>query len=100
MSKVRGKYIRVESDEETVRVGVALALLGVTTQLVLMIWFGAAFYALGYKSRLTDRHKLQWVKGIIKSWTAVFIIMEVLMTLTTGVRLMVLRRQVKIWRLG
>ena len=76
-----------------IRIGITLALLGVATQLFLMIWFGAALYSLGYKSHLADRNKLRWLKGIIKTWTGVFIGLEVLMTVTTAARLMVLRRQ-------
>ncbi|CBQ73987.1 conserved hypothetical protein [Sporisorium reilianum SRZ2] len=76
-----------------VRVVLGGVLFLVAVQAVLINWFGAAFYSVRYKSHLLDKRKSGWVKAIIWAWTVVFIALEVSMTATTLVRLMVLRRK-------
>lgn len=75
------------------RIAVGVATVGIFTQFVLMIWFGAAFYAVRYKHRLLDPTTRHWVKGIISAWAIIFVLLEISMTLTTMARLIVLRRQ-------
>ncbi|KAJ1573647.1 hypothetical protein NDA12_001444 [Ustilago hordei] len=79
--------------KKSTRIGVAVATVGITAQFVLMIWFGAAFYAVRYKHRLLDPSTRHWVKGIISAWAIIFVLLEISTTLTTIARLIVLRRQ-------
>ncbi|KAJ9480131.1 Pentafunctional AROM polypeptide [Pseudozyma hubeiensis] len=87
--------------------GFAFAVITISVQFVLINWFGAAFYSVGYKTRLLDPQKQHWVKGILDSWTIVFILIELCMLLTTIARLMILRGQTSmdaarkvIWKLA
>lgn len=72
------------------RVGLGVALMGITTQFVLMTWFGWAFYSIRTKSHLAAA---PWVKDILSAWCVLFITLEICMTSTTIARLIVLRRQ-------
>ncbi|SPO27594.1 uncharacterized protein UTRI_04374_B [Ustilago trichophora] len=75
------------------RVGVGMALLGIAVQFGLMNWFGGAFVAVKYKSHLLDSKKRRLVRGILNTWSIIFVSLEISMTVTTMARLVVLRRQ-------
>ncbi|SPO32630.1 uncharacterized protein UTRI_04374 [Ustilago trichophora] len=75
------------------RVGVGLAMLGIAVQFGLMNWFGGAFLAVKYKSHLLDSKKRRMVRGILNTWSIIFVSLEISMTITTMARLIVLRRQ-------
>lgn len=75
------------------RLGLAVAMMGISTQFVLMNWFGAAFYTIRYKSHLLDPAKRHWVKSILAAWAIIFITLEICMTITTMARLYILRKQ-------
>ncbi|EST09599.1 hypothetical protein PSEUBRA_000818 [Kalmanozyma brasiliensis GHG001] len=72
------------------RFALGVVLVGVIVQFALMTWFGAAFFRVGLKSRLS---RAPWVKDILSVWCVLFIAIEVAMTATTIARLLVLRRQ-------
>lgn len=73
--------------------GVGLAGIGV--QFALMVWFGAAFFGIKYKTRLGDASADQRVRGILTAWTTAFVVLELALTSSTVVGLVRLRRQTR-----
>lgn len=76
-----------------VRLALSIVLIGIAVQLTLINWFGAAFYAVGFKTHLLDPAKQRWVRAIINSWTVVYVLLDLSMVVTTVARLMVLWKQ-------
>ncbi|SNX86072.1 uncharacterized protein MEPE_04781 [Melanopsichium pennsylvanicum] len=77
------------------RFALIIAFIGILAQFVIMTWLGAAFLNVGYKSHLLVPSIRLWIKGIILAWVLIFVALELAMTITTLVRLVVLRRQTR-----